>query len=98
MLWRLETGNLGDSQEEQHMVPSRAPGWLHIIHTFLLSVTHCHIPHPCSILSWAALLQHPEDVVKGCLPVMGLCKVRLSILMELQRDAGEPEQEGMGKD
>lgn len=29
---------------------------------------------------------------------MGLSKVRLSILMELQRDAGEPGQKGMGRD
>ena len=32
-----DSENLGDGQEEQHMAPSHAPGWLHIIHTLLLS-------------------------------------------------------------
>lgn len=37
----------------------------------------------------------------GCghgVSVMGLCKSRLSVLMELQKDAGVPEEGDMGRD
>lgn len=99
MLWGLETQEtLGTAKKNNTWLPQIPLGGFTSFTPSSCSWTRCHIPRPCSFLSCAALLQCPEDVVKGCLPVMGLCKVRLSILMELQKDAGDPEQEGMGKD